>query len=270
MPGARPTLRRPLRSCGTPYTGMNVLNLWAAAELRGFRSRHWMTYKTAASLGAQVRKGARAELAFYVGRTTVRDEGASEDREIAFLKSYCVFNADEIDGLPARFAPEADIVQPAPIVADRMPTVDAFVAGTDAKVFHGGDRAFYSPARDHVQMPHLEQFDEPANYYSTALHELAHWTSAPSRCARELGRRFGDAAYAAEELVAELSAAFLCADLGVSNEPRADHASYLASWIKVLKDDSRAIFKAASLAEAACKFLHAIQPAAPEEYAMAA
>lgn len=276
-PAGSPLLARPLRSCGTPYTGMNVINLWCAAEMRGFKSRHWMTYKTAASLGGQVRKGARSELAFYVGKTTVKDEGSDDERTISFLKAYCVFNADDIDGLPARFAADAAAPIAAPIVAERMPTVDSFAAHTGATLRHGGNRAFYSPAYDAVQMPEFGQFAEPAAYYGTLLHELAHWTSAPTRCNRELGKRFGDNAYAAEELVAELAAAFLCADLGVSAEPRADHASYLASWIGVLKADNRAIFKAASLAEAAAKFLHAAQPAeagetaeAAEEMAMAA
>ena len=116
-------------------------------------------------------------------------------------------------------------------------------------------------ALDAVRMPHLAQFNSAESYYATLLHELTHWTSAPNRCARELGKRFGDDAYAAEELVAELGAAFLCADLAITNEPRADHASYLASWIRVLKADNRAIFRAASLAEKACGFMHGLQPA---------
>jgi antirestriction protein ArdC len=227
---------------------------------RGFTSAHWMTYKTAAALGGQVRKGARSELAFYVGRTTIEAaEPGQDDKTISFLKTYCVFNADEIDNLPARFAEPAPA--PAPIDDGRMPTVDGFVANTGATLRHGGNRAFYSPAHDFVQMPTLAQFNTPACYYATLLHELAHWTSRDSRAPRPLGARFGDEAYAAEELVAELAAAFLCADLGVTNEPRPDHAAYLASWIRVLKADNRAIFKAASLAEKAAGFLHGLQPA---------
>jgi antirestriction protein ArdC len=257
-------MARPVRSCGTPYTGINVLNLWIAKELRGFNSNQWMTYKTAAGMGAQVRKGAKSELAFYVGKHTVKAESGddSDDRTISFLRAYHVFNCDEIDGLPDRFRP-AVVADPAPAPAgNRNARIDSFVAATGASLAHGGDKAFYSPSTDSVRMPFLEQFNEPGAYYSTLLHELTHWTSHESRCARELGRRFGDDAYAAEELVAELGAAFLCADLGISDAPREDHASYLAHWIRVLKADNRAVFRAASLAEKAAAFLHATQPAA--------
>lgn len=261
-------LARPLRICGTPYTGINVLNLWIAKEMRGFSSNHWLTYKGAAGLGAQVRKGARSELAFFVGQHTVKAEAeGDDDRTVSFLRAYHVFNADQIDGLPARFAP---VMAPAPVDAPRgarNAAVDSFVAGTGASVSHGGDRAFYAPSIDAIRMPHLEAFNEPAAYYSTLLHELTHWTSHATRCDRELGKRFGDHAYAAEELVAEMGAAFLCADLQISDTPREDHAQYLASWIKVLKDDNRAIFRAASLAEKAAGYLHGCQPAEMREAA---
>jgi antirestriction protein ArdC len=268
-------ITRPLRSCGKPYTGMNVLNLWAAAMMRDFRSRYWMTYKTAAGLGGQVRKGAKAELAFYVGKHVVAAEAEDkDDKVISFMRAYHVFNCDEIDGLPARYyATDAAPAKPAAWSHDRNAEVDAFVAHTGAAIGHGGDRAYYMPSTDAVRMPHLAQFRDAESYYATLLHEVVHWTSAPARCDRHLGKRFGDDAYAAEELVAELGAAFLCADLAITNEPRADHASYLASWIKVLKADNRAIFRAASLAEKAAGFLHGCQPAdtaAEADLAMAA
>lgn len=261
-------MARPLRICGTPYTGINVLNLWIAAHNRGFNSRHWLTYKGAQGLGAQVKKGAKSELAFYVGQHTVKAEGeGDDDRTVSFLRCYHVFNADEIDGLPARFAPT---VAPEPVAVpkgERNAMVDEFVAATGASISHGGDRAYYMPSADAVRMPHLEAFNEPAAYYSTLLHELTHWTSAPARCDRELGKRFGDHAYAAEELVAEMGAAFLCADLAISDSPREDHAQYLAGWISALKSDNRAIFRAASLAEKAAGYLHSLQPAAMREAA---
>jgi antirestriction protein ArdC len=262
-------MARPLRSCGTPYTGVNVLNLWIAKELRGFQSNQWMTYKTAAGMGAQVRKGSKSELAFYVGKHTVAAENENEtDRTISFLRAYHVFNCDEIDNLPDRYRPAVVIdPAPAPIAGERNARVDSFVSHTGASVAHGGDRAYYRPSIDAIQMPHLAQFNEPGAYYSTLLHELVHYTSHESRCARELGGRFGDAAYAAEELVAEIGSAFLCADLAVSDVPRPDHADYIADWIRVLKGDNRAIFRAASLAEKAAGFLHAAQPAAAAEAA---
>jgi antirestriction protein ArdC len=255
-------LARPLRVNGQAYTGANVLNLWAAASVRGFASRTWMTFKAAKEMGAHVRKGARAELAFYVGQHVVQNEGAGEGEEsehvISFLRAYSVFNADEIDGLPARYLGNAPVV-PTPTVA-RMSHVDRFVGCTGAAVSHGGNRAYYMPSMDAVRMPHFEQFRRPEGYYSVLLHELTHWTGHASRCARDLSGRFGNEAYAAEELVAELGAAFLCADLAISAEPREDHASYIASWIKVLRNDNRAIFRAAALAEKAAGFLHGCQP----------
>jgi antirestriction protein ArdC len=255
---------RPLRACGKPYTGANVINLWAAGMMRGFRSRYWMTYKGAKEAGGNVRKGAKSELAFYVGKHTVEaKEPDQDDKTVSFMRAYCVFNCDEIEGLPARFyATEAPApIEPAAPTHARNGEVDTFVSNLNASIAHGGDRAYYMPSMDAVRMPHLEQFDSAESYYATLLHELTHWTSHETRCPRPLGARFGDDAYAAEELVAELGAAFLCADLGVTNEPRADHASYIASWIRVLKADNRAIFRAASLAEKAATFMHGKQPA---------
>jgi antirestriction protein ArdC len=260
-------MQRPLRENGVPYTGVNTIALWSAAQARGFASRYWMTYKGAAEHGGQVRKGAKSELAFYVGRHTVTDEapnGEESERQIAFMRCYSVFNCDEIDGLAPRFyAERPEILEPADEA--RIAAVDSFVAYTGAAVSHGGNRAFYSPMQDFVRMPAFGQFDSAESYYATLLHELAHWTGHDSRLARgfALTKRWGDDNYACEELVAELSAAFLCADLSVSAEPRADHANYLASWLRVLKADNRAIFKAATMADKAAGFLHGLQPAEP-------
>jgi len=254
------SLARPLRSNGMPYAGANVLNLWAAAQMRGFRSRYWMTFKTALELNAHVRKGARGEFAFYVGKKTLEATDTTDEKTISFLKTYFVFNADEIDGLPPHYYAET-APAPAPVVG-RLEAVDNFVSHLGVPIAHGGNRAFYSPSADRVQMPTFEQFEEPAAYYSTLLHEMTHATGHTSRCDRmdKWGKRFGDSGYAAEELVAELGAAFLCSDLGISNEPREDHASYLAGWISVLKADNRAIFTAAGAAEKACSWMHERQP----------
>ena len=268
VPGPASGMIRPLRVTGQPYTGINVLNLWSAAMLRGFQNPSWMTFNSAKEMGASVKKGAKSELAFYVGQHTVTEEknGEESDRTINFLRCYFVFNAEEIDNLPPRFD-----LKPAgaPVVANvkgfpRMPAVDSFIAGTGATIFHGGDKAFYMPSNDTVRMPLYAQFKEPAGYYATALHELAHWTGHESRLDRAVGKfkKWGDETYAGEELVAELASAFLCADLGISNDPRPDHASYLASWLRVLKEDNRAIFRAATMAEAAAKHLHGLQPPA--------
>jgi antirestriction protein ArdC len=263
-PSITGAMERPLRANGQPYRGMNVLNLWIAAQMRDLQSRHWMTYRGAQELGGQVRKGARAELAFYVGQTTKAGENdGDEDRTISFLKCYHVFNADEIDGLPLRFTntvtvPVAPIAPACPHA--RNVTVDAFFADAGVKLSHGGDRAFYMPSTDVVRIPELGQFNSAESYYATLAHEAVHWTGHESRCARQFGARFGDDAYAFEELIAELGSAFLLADLALTDQPRTDHADYLASWLKVLKADNRAIFTAASAADRAASFLHAAQP----------
>jgi antirestriction protein ArdC len=255
-------LGRPLRVGGQPYRGVNTINLWAAAQARGFASPYWLTFKAAKQLGAYVRKGERSELAFFVGRQTrtrTDDNGQDVEDSFSFLRAYAVFNADQIEDLPVRFTAD----RPAPVVIDeeRDATCEEFVRATGATIRHGGDRAFFAPSLDCIAMPAFSAFKSPADYYAILLHELTHWTAPEKRCDRTLGKRFGDAAYAAEELVAELGAAFLCADLGVSAEPRADHASYIASWIKVLKSDNRAIFRAAALAERAVGYLHGLQDA---------
>lgn len=252
---------RPMRHDGTPYRGANVLNLWAAAMARGFDVPRWMTFKQAQDYGARVMKGAKAELAFYVGsvvRTEENARGEEVERAITFLKAYPVFNVAEIAGLPPEFY---GLKAGAPLdPAARIPAADAFIARTGAAIEWGGTRAFYRPSDDRIRLPDFDQFASAAAYYGTALHELAHWTKAPSRLDRDLGRkRWGDEGYAMEELVAELAAAYLCADLAVTAEPREDHAAYIASWLKVLRDDPRAIFAAASYAERAAGYLHDCQ-----------
>lgn len=263
---AAPGQGRPRRVDGTPYRGINTLNLWAAAMPRGFASPHWMTFKAAKDMGASVRKGAKAELAFFVGTFTAKDEaegGDETERQVRFLKSYCAFNADEIDGLPSRYYRRAERNE-LPEAA-RIEAAEAFATGTGARIEHGGARAFYSPSRDLVAMPDFSSFASAEGYYGTLLHELVHWSGAKARLDRLPGRIvFGDEAYAGEELVAELGAAFLSCDLGVTSEPREDHAAYLASWIKAMKEDNRVIFRAAAAAEKASGYLHGLQaPALP-------
>lgn len=267
---------RPLRHDGTPYRGANVLNLWAAAASRGFSSQHWMTYKKAGELGAQVKRGAKSESAFYVGSIvrSVERNGELEDSTIAFMRAYAVFNADEIENLPAQYY----VAPPPPrMVGERDAEVDAWVSATGATLHHGGGRCFYRHApADEIHMAPFDQFDASTSYYSTLCHELVHWSGAEHRLDRTKGKAFGDSSYAFEELVAELGAAYLCADLRISAEPREDHASYIKSWLKALRDDSRNIFRAASHAERAAGYLHAfskpaeVAPEASADMALAA
>jgi antirestriction protein ArdC len=245
---------RPLRSTGEAYRGINALNLWVAAQERGFRSPYWLTYKAAQAMGAQVIKGAKSESVFY-SSTFNKVEDNGDERTVPFLKASAVFNADEIEGLPAHFYANTTPVVTVPHLT-RHEASEAFLKAIGADIRHGGDSAFYIRKPDYIQLPDFEAFFTSEAYYGTAFHELAHWTGAPHRLDREKGKMFGDSSYAFEELVAELAAAYLCADLGVAAEPREDHASYIGSWIKALKSDPKAIFKAAALAEKAVEYLH--------------
>lgn len=256
-------ITRPLRHNGTPYNGINVVMLWSAAVAQGFAAPIWMTFRQAQELGAHVRKGEKGNLVVFASKITrtETDEGTGEEqeRDIPFLKGYTVFNVEQIEGLPAHFhamaEPQLDPVQ-------RIAQADGFFAATGADIRHGGDRAFYSVTDDRVQMPPFEVFRDAESYYATLAHECTHWTRHPSRLAREFGRkRWGDEGYAMEELVAELGSAFLCADLGLALEPRPDHAAYIESWLKVLKNDKRAVISAASYAQRAADHLVSLQQA---------
>lgn len=249
-------ITRPLRHNGQPYSGINVLTLWTEATAQGFSCPIWMTYKQAQELGAQVRKGEKGSPVVFADRLHRKetdDNGDEVSREIPFLKGYTVFNCEQIEGLPAHYtAPAAPVLDP----VQRIESIEQFFAKTGAEIHHGGDRAYYAIQNDYVQMPTFETFHDAESYYATLAHEMTHWTRHEKRLNREFGRkRWGDEGYAAEELVAELGSAFLSADLGLTPEPREDHASYIAHWLTVLKNDNRAIFTAAAHAERACRFL---------------
>ena len=257
--------KRPLRHNGIPYSGINVLMLWTVAFERGFESRIWMTFRQAVELGAHVRQGEKGALVVYANRITkteTTDAGVEEEREIPYLKGYVVFNTDQIEGLPEHY-----YAKPPPKFENNVQRIDhaeKFFASTGADIRQHGGRAFYRQDADFVQVPPIEAFPEAEEYYSTLAHEMTHWTKHPSRLERDFGRKsWGDEGYAIEELVAELGAAFICADLeiapGAGEDVREDHASYIASWLKVLKDDKRAIFSAASHAQRAADYLHSFQ-----------
>jgi len=260
-------LSRPVNiATAKPYRGINILALWVAAETRGFSRPEWGTYRQWTAKGAQVRKGEKGTTTVFYKDLTVEPDDAANQPDTASPERRCVaranvvFNADQVDGW-----------EPAPAEVSSVETgftpvanAEAFVTATGADIRHGGEAAFYRPATDHIQMPPKEVFhgsptSTPAEaYYSALCHELVHWSGIPHRLDRILKTRFGSEAYAAEELVAELGAAFLCADLEISLEPRPDHAAYVATWLKVLKTDTRAIFTAASKAQQAVQFLHGL------------
>lgn len=256
------SLQMPRNHAGRHYNGVNVIVLWAAAQQHGFTSPHWLTFKQALELGGNVRKGEKspARVVYYSTFTPEGEKDKGDDaRAIPFAKPYAVFNAEQCEGLPARFTP---LQMPPRASWAQDERAARFVANTGAKVTDMGARAFYRPSTDEIVMPSRDRWASSADYYSVLFHELTHWTSHVSRCDRELGKRFGDQAYAVEELVAELGAAFLGASVQLTPTPRDDHAAYLESWLKCLKADSRAIFTAAAAAQKAANYLHGLQEAA--------
>ena len=255
----------PMRHNAEPYRGINILLLWSEAIDRGYRSAHWMTYRQAMELGGHVRKGESGSTVVYANNLklkTIEDDGGIEQRDIYLMRAYTVFNTEQIDGLPARFA---DVIEPPREKMALIEAAEQFFDATSATIRHGGDKAYYTEAADFIQLPHPEAFKDAESYAATKAHELTHWTKHTSRLNRDLGReRFGDEGYAREELVAELGAAFLCAALGIAAEVRDDHAAYIGEWLKVLKSDHRAIYSAAAQAQRAVDFLHGLQPVAPD------
>lgn len=280
------------------YHGSNILSLWIDADAKKFEHQVWATYKQYTELGAQVRKGEKGSLIVKYGEWVPKEqsgaaaggpskrqhispdasgdpkgEQSDDDGKRLFAKAAWVFNIDQVDApaeLRERLLPATS---PRPDLTTRLAHVDAFVAATGAEFREGGQRAFYRHRDsrgegDFIQMPPRELFTGTAtstpteSFESTRLHELTHWAGAEHRLNRKFGERFGDKDYAFEELVAELSAAFLCAELGITNTPRADHAQYCASWLDVLKGDAKAIFTAASLGTRAVAYLNELQPAA--------
>jgi antirestriction protein ArdC len=237
-----------------PYRGINTVCLWAAAQAKGYERGEWATYQQWQERGAQVRKGEKATLVVFwkfANSATETDDGDKTPKSgsrLLFTRGYSVFNAAQVDG----YTPKVDADIPMP---ERIAHAEAFFGGIGADLRHGGNQAFYAPVSDHIQMPPFAAFREGIGYYSTLAHEHTHWTAPAGRCDRQLGKRFGDSAYAAEELIAELGAAFTCAHLGLSTEPREDHAQYIQSWLRVLKADARAIFTAASKARQATDWL---------------
>lgn len=242
---------------GKAYQGVNRMLLGMSSMAQGFSSPFWATFKQWSERGASVKKGSKGtQIIFYSPISkTVKDQvtGEEEEASYAVLKTFYVFNSEQVEGaeVPTIDAPAEPFA-----THDRA---ESFIVGTGARISHGGDAAFYAPGPDRIQLPHKAAFADPASYYATAFHELAHWTGNESRLDRTLKGRFGDPRYAFEELVAELSAAFLCQDHGIAGELR--HAGYIGSWLKACREDKRAIFRAAALAQKASDFLHAQQKA---------
>jgi antirestriction protein ArdC len=214
----------------------------------------YLTFKQAIELGGNVRKGEHGTKVYFVKQLQVQDKDSDETRTIPMLKEYTVFNVAQCEGLPQRILePKA---KPPRNKDHRDPLADEFLGTTGADIREGNGEAYYIPSKDFISLPAFAAFRNADNFYSTVFHELGHWTGAKPRLDRDLKGRFGDRAYAAEELVAELCAAFLCAEFDMDGELR--HAGYIENWIELLKADSRAFISAASKAQAAADYLRGL------------
>jgi antirestriction protein ArdC len=231
------------------YSGVNRLIL----GMSGYSSPIWASFKQWQELGGNVKKGEKGtQIVFYspIQKESINASGETESSVYHCLKAYYVFNADQIEGVEFEKPAQSDkVFNPVPALDDR-------IIKTGAQISHGGGRAFYRPSTDSITLPEKSTFLSESHYYATALHELTHWSGASHRLDRTKGKRFADAAYSFEELVAEMGAAFLCADYGISGELQ--HADYIGHWLKCLKDDNKAIFNAAALAQKAADYINGL------------
>lgn len=238
-----------------PYQGINRLLLGMSSMVKGYSVPVWASYKQWESIGANVKKGEKGTKIVFYSPVTKEDKQTGDIEKYSVLKTYFVFNAAQVEGIDIVPAEQTDKEFTAVELAEQR------IIKTGAAISHGGDAAFYMPSADRIQLPNKSAFDSEANYYATAFHELAHWTGSKNRLDRDLDKgRFGNPAYAFEELVAEMSAAFLCSDYGIQGELR--HAGYIGHWLKALRDDSKAVFKAAALAQKAADYINMLDATA--------
>ena len=269
VPGGAASVAAPVNAgSAREYHGINVLTLWAASAVHGYTSGAWLTSKQAAELGGTLRKGQgklyepivwsqRKDYTTRADGTPIVDsDGNPDTRSVWLTKFSFVYNVASISGLPARFAEAGPVTLPGD---ERFAPLRAIVTGAAVPLHHGGERAYYrhsSGGDEEIRLPVPAAFTSPDLYWSTLAHEYTHATGHRLRCDRDLSGSFGSHRYAAEELVAELGAAFICARFNIDSEPRADHASYLAHWLGVLKEDKKAIFVAAAKAGQAARWLY--------------
>lgn len=236
---------------GAEYSGMNVIILWAAAHCGGFRTDQWLTFNQAKALGANVKKGSQGTCCIFYKKFVKKEpqpDGSVEETVIPLLRSFTLFNVDQCE-----FPEGVEVYKERETVFINNDLADAIIAKSGASIMHTGDKACFIPASDRILMPHKDQFHSEEAYYSVGFHELVHWTGGATRLNRNLSTNFGSEAYAAEELVAELGSAFLCTATHI--QANLQHPQYVASWLKVLKQDKTAIFKASKLAKKAADYL---------------
>ncbi|HDS2561321.1 TPA: DUF1738 domain-containing protein [Klebsiella aerogenes] len=239
-------------STGSTYRGINIMLLWCSAAERGYQDSRWLTYKQANALGGQVRKGETGTTCIFY-KTLEKENPDGEPELIPILKTFSVFNVEQIDGLNAGTDSDSEIWQYPATQFEPIIQVENLFQRTGAKITERGQLAFFQPSTDEIWLPERHLFTDAANFYATGLHELVHWSGARSRLGREMKGVFGSQEYAFEELIAELGSAFLMADLGIAGEVQ--HENYIGSWLEALKSDKRYLFKAASAASKAHLFL---------------
>ena len=259
-PWGRPDVGAPLgmpvnAATGRRYSGINVLMLWGAVVETGFACQSWLTFRQAMALGGHVRKGERGKTVVYADKFVPDDERkrtretGDDPQAIPFLKRFTVFNIEQCESLPDDVTDAAPPAETDLILPQARALIDA--TGVDVRI--GGNRAFYDVTHDYVCVPPPQAYFEPVDWHRTALHELSHASGASHRLGRDMSGSFGSRKYAFEELIAEIAAAFVCASLGI--EPTVRHSDYIAEWLKVLKQDNRAIVRAASKASKAADYL---------------
>jgi antirestriction protein ArdC len=247
-----------------PYSGCNVILLWMA-QRAGYRTPRYLTFKQALELGGHVRKGERGTKVYFVKQLEIREDAndRASTRLVPMMREYTVFNVDQCESLPESVIAGKPMRVRNPDARDDL--ADQFLGSTGADIREGHGEAFYVPSRDFISMPAFEAFKGADHFYNVAFHELTHWTAHKSRLDRDLKNRFGSKNYAAEELIAELGAAFLCAEFGFDGDLR--HAGYIGHWIELLKADKRAFFTACSQASKAADYLRGLALAAPVDAA---
>jgi antirestriction protein ArdC len=248
-----------------PYSGCNVVLLWIA-QAAGYRTPRFLTFKQALELGGNVRKGEHGTKVYFVKQLQVRDQDADDGastRLVPMVREYAVFNVDQCENLPDSVITGKAIRVRNPDARDEL--ADDFLRSTGADIREGHGEACYIPSRDFVSMPAFAGFKGADHFYNVAFHELAHWTGHKSRLDRDLKNRLGSRHYAAEELIAELGAAFLCAEFGFDGDVRS--AGYIGNWIEILTADKRAFFTACSQASKAADYLRGLALAEPTERA---
>ncbi len=242
------------------YNGINVLLLWCSSFAQEFTSNEWASFRQWNQQKESIRKGEKGTMVVYYDMMEKEVDG--ELKKVPFMKSYVVFNRCQLNS----YQPDSEIILPSKPLAERLDHVESYITNTNAIVKHKGKKACFVPSKDEIHMPKKEAFIDTdhstatENYYSTLLHELVHWSGHSNRLDRSFGNRFGDYTYAAEELVAELGAAFLCSELEITREPSQDHANYIANWLTALKNNKYLVTAAANTASKAVDYLWHLQP----------